>query len=427
VSVLVAQIGARRHYAVPRALHRRGLLDRLVTDMCSEHALWRSLEAIVPRSMRPRALESLLGRRVAGVPEPRITNLPLFALSPAQKRRSGEALADYWARRNRAFCRDVAGHGFGEARAVYAFNGAALEIFEAAKAQGLATLLDQTAAPWRWNKTMLIEEALRWPGWEDRPAELDVSDALAEREEREWQLADAVICGSAFAAGAVAESRGPEERCAVVPYADHALGAGSRAPAKARPGAPLRVLFVGTLQLRKGVQYLLEAARLLKGKRVCIRLVGPSLLSDNAMRQISAEAEAVGAVARSEVGRHYAWADVLVLPTLSEGSANVCLEAASHGVPVITTPNAGSTIEHGRTGLIIPARDGLALAEAIALLNHDVELRRALAVPPMARHPADALDSYGRALGACLEAATRQRNRQRNLTASNRAGALCSS
>jgi glycosyltransferase involved in cell wall biosynthesis len=176
------------------------------------------------------------------------------------------------------------------------------------------------------------------------------------------------------------------------------------------------VLFVGTLQLRKGVPYLLDAARLLKGESIHIRLVGPSHLSDNAIRQLRDETEVIRPVSRSEIERHYAWADVLVLPTLSEGSANVCHEAMAAGLPVITTANAGSTIHHGSTGLLVPVRNSHALADAIALLHHDEELRRGLAALALSRHQPDALAAYGCSLGACLAAPARTRAHQPAMT-----------
>jgi glycosyltransferase involved in cell wall biosynthesis len=158
------------------------------------------------------------------------------------------------------------------------------------------------------------------------------------------------------------------------------------------------VLFVGTLQLRKGVQYLLDAARLLKGERIHIRLVGPSQLSREAMRTLSTEVEVTGPLPRSEIARQYAWADVLVLPTLSEGSANVCHEAMAAGVPVITTANAGSAVRHGDNGLIVPARDAVALAGAIAALAQDAAMRAAMAQTARAAARSDGIETYARRL-----------------------------
>ena len=134
---------------------------------------------------------------------------------------------------------------------------------------------------------------------------------------------------------------------------------------RARRSGPLRVLFVGTLQLRKGIPYLLAARRQLRGNGVRIRLVGPSLLAPSVMRELRREMEVVGPVPRSRIGEHYAWADVVVLPTLSEGSANVVYEAMAAGLPVITTANAGSIIVDGESGVLIPIRDTEALAAVL--------------------------------------------------------------
>jgi len=105
--VLVAQLGARRHYAVPRALHRRHLLENLVTELSADAPAWRWIEKLVSETRRPAALKRLLARRVADVPSRAIRNLPCFALSPLLRRRQGEASPDHWARRNQAFCRSV--------------------------------------------------------------------------------------------------------------------------------------------------------------------------------------------------------------------------------------------------------------------------------------------------------------------------------
>ena len=102
------------------------------------------------------------------------------------------------------------------------------------------------------------------------------------------------------------------------------------------------------------------------------------------------------------MARHYGWADALVLPTLSEGSANVCHEARAAGLPVITTPNAGSPIRHGVDGLIVPIRDPQAIADAIVELM-DEETRSALSGAARLA-PARSLNQYGAELSAALEA-----------------------
>jgi glycosyltransferase involved in cell wall biosynthesis len=400
-SVLVAQIGARRHYAVPRALAAAGLLERLHTDIAFPLMLFGLSEQNA--KILPASLKRLLGRQATGIPGARLSTSPLFAFSALWDRRQGEPDPDRWSRRNARFGELVVEQGFGAANAVYAFNGAALEIFAAARDQGLATILDQTAAPLRWNRRMLAEEMEKWQGWEDAPGDLDTSGLLMEREEEEWTMADKVVCGSPFVRDTLASCEGTAPRCEVVPYPAAATWV-SQTQLKERGTADqkVRVLFVGTLQLRKGVQYLAEALRQLPRANLEVRLVGPMRLGDRAMRELASHCEIVGPKPRSEMAKEYEWADLFVLPTLSEGSANVCHEAMSAGLPVITTPNAGSTVEHEKSGLIVHAGDAAALAEAIERLSSDANLRYVLGQGAVQRAAPAGLNDYGSALAEVI-------------------------
>jgi glycosyltransferase involved in cell wall biosynthesis len=58
-------------------------------------------------------------------------------------------------------------------------------------------------------------------------------------------------------------------------------------------------------------------------------------------------------------------ANVFAFPSLDEGSALVTYEAMAAGLPVITTPNAGSLVRDSLDGYIIPIRDSEALTERL--------------------------------------------------------------
>ena len=364
--VIVAQLGARRHYAVPRALHEEGLLTTLFTDACAEFMPWSAFRRLVPRTFQPRALRSIVDRRIDGVDKSRLSGLLSTFLSSrigAKRARDGEHRAEFWVRQNKAFGRAVASRNWGDADTIYGFNGAALEIFEEAKKRGIRCVLDQTAAPWKFNTRLLQGEMEKWPGWECDPIDIDPNGVMTGREEREWELADRVICGSEFVIEAAKEVGAPIEKFKVVRYPTPIppADAASRLHPRA-PGGDLRVLFLGTVQLRKGVQYLVQAAQQ-KRCRLSVRVVGPLAVTKKAAAVISEVADLTGPVSRSEVWEHYRWADVFVLPTLSEGSANVCHEAAAMGVPVITTKAAGIRESDGVTLVNSPERIGEALAE----------------------------------------------------------------
>ena len=66
-------------------------------------------------------------------------------------------------------------------------------------------------------------------------------------------------------------------------------------------------------------------------------------------------ARLTGVVPRSEIVNHFFWADVLLLPSVCEGSAGSIFEALAAGLPAICTPNSGSVVEDGVSGIIVPA------------------------------------------------------------------------
>ncbi len=377
--IAVAQIGARRHYAIPAILHRAGLLEAVFTDAAGNTTALRLVDRCVPASLQPTPLKRLLARRIDGVPSGRIVTFPMFALSRAWERQrvlAPGAIRQMYVRRNSQFGRLVVRRGLGESNAAYVFNGAALEILQHARDRGLNTILEQTSAPVAVEEAILSEERERWPDWEGASISREEWLPMADREKAEWQLADKITCGSVFVAEGIEKEKGPSERCTVVPYgvSDTFFLAARETPRQ----RPLRVLFVGAIRLQKGIQYLMQAARLLYGKPFEFRAVGPIRVSDGAVAQLREALEVIGPVPRSQIMDYYGWADVLVFPSLCEGSANVCYEALAAGVPVITTPNAGSVVRDGIDGFVVPPRSAQAIVDRLVTVESDRDLLRQL-------------------------------------------------
>jgi len=113
------------------------------------------------------------------------------------------------------------------------------------------------------------------------------------------------------------------------------------------------------------------------------------------------EARVVFAGHQREVGPYYGLADVFVLPSHSEGSPNVLLEAMAAGVPVVATAVGGvpELVENEESALLVRPGDSATMAEAIGRLLADRELAERLArnaaVAVKARFSPDA---YARAL-----------------------------
>jgi glycosyltransferase involved in cell wall biosynthesis len=102
------------------------------------------------------------------------------------------------------------------------------------------------------------------------------------------------------------------------------------------------------------------------------------MVSPQAQTVLRKQIDLIGAVPRSEIEQHFAWADVFLLPSVCEGSATVTYEALHWGLPVICTSNTGSVVRDGQEGFIIPAGDAQAIADRIDQLRRDPELLAAM-------------------------------------------------
>jgi glycosyltransferase involved in cell wall biosynthesis len=123
--------------------------------------------------------------------------------------------------------------------------------------------------------------------------------------------------------------------------------------------------------LRKGIQYLIEAAKILKDTDIRFVVAGPVKISKEALSTAPPNMQFLGKVTRDRTDALYREADVFVLPTISDGFAITQVEAMAKAVPVITTPNCGEVVTDGVDGLIVPAFDGKGLAAAIERCNND--------------------------------------------------------
>src|ERR1035438_1618997 len=168
-------------------------------------------------------------------------------------------------------------------------------------------------------------------------------------------------------------------------------------PQRSTLNRPLRVLIVGTVGLRKGAPYVMEAAKRLKGQAE-FRWVGAISLRPEAAAEMGQYVQLAGPVPRSEVARHFEWADVFVLPSLCEGSATVTYEALAHGLPVICTANTGSVVRDGVEGYIVPARDTKGLTARLEGLLKNPGLHASMRLSAAKRTQEHTLAEYGRRL-----------------------------
>jgi glycosyltransferase involved in cell wall biosynthesis len=145
---------------------------------------------------------------------------------------------------------------------------------------------------------------------------------------------------------------------------------------------PVRIACVANLKSYKGHSTLIDALTLLSRERndweVCLVGEGPERrrIEDTLWRRgLTDKVELCGR--RADVDDLLAEADIVVLPSYTEGSPNALLEAMAHGLPVVATDVGGvRDLVGSDAGLVVPPRDPVRLAAALRQMIARADLRR---------------------------------------------------
>lgn len=148
----------------------------------------------------------------------------------------------------------------------------------------------------------------------------------------------------------------------------------------------INILFVGRLEKRKGLNYLLEAYQRVKPEIPNSRLiiVGPGIrlrhkYEKKVLRDNLADVVFVGYASYSDLPRYYKTADIVCSPATGQESFGiVLLEAMATGKPIIASNIEGynSVLTHGVEGLSVPPRNVAKLTQALISLMTDASLRQ---------------------------------------------------
>ena len=348
---ICCQLGAREHYAVPRALKLGGLLDEFITD------LWmRRVGRFHPELDDARVVA------------PNVSALA-FELKASLARENGWKLIG---RRNEWFQKhavaELARNHNGN-HTVFAYSYAAKEIFEFARTRGWRTVLGQIDPGPReelivagLTKTSTIQHS----HWERAPR------AYWDNWRDECSLADQIIVNSRWSKDALTSEGVAAEKIKVIPLAYEASNNTTsfqrHYPSSFTAERPLRVLFLGQVNLRKGVAQLLETVQVLTGEPVEFWFVGPIQIQVPDELKQHPQIRWFGVARRAAVESYYGAADVFILPTLSDGFGLTQLEAQSWKLPVIASRFCGEVVSDGINGVLLGEVSALAIAPVLSEL-----------------------------------------------------------
>jgi glycosyltransferase involved in cell wall biosynthesis len=429
LKVLISQIGAREHYAVARALHQQGMLAGLVTDWYAFGGSKSRKKKVESRNngreIRSRKTQiyfsfqlsifqlfggrsrAALAARAEGIPDGLVRAFPLRSLlwkwrvrRLAAQKRSHEA----YLQTDSAFASAVARLKLPPHEVFFGYSYASLEMLAAEKKRGVLTVLDQID-PGAVEFQIVADEMKQHPEIAGPPPEFPA--AYYERNRREWALADVIVVNSEWSREAIIAEGANPAKIEILPLAfeaaQSAQGKAERRKQIVEIGnkevesgkqkiesknefqisdfsisafSPLRVLFLGQVNVRKGIHYLIKAARLLEREKIHFDVVGPIGILPAAVTSAPRNMTFHGPASRDRAAEWYGQADLFVLPTLSDGFAITQLEAMAHGLPVITTPCCGEVVSDGVDGFIVPPRDADALARVFQRYLAKPELLR---------------------------------------------------
>jgi glycosyltransferase involved in cell wall biosynthesis len=376
---VVVHSGGRDGYQLALALAGAGLLEKLVTDLywSEDGAVTRALSRILPA----RLLSLLRRRNAAGLAQSQVKLCPaagLAGLALDRLTRVPFAIRQRITRGSDAHLGRVAGELAKRARTglvSYSYYG-----YDAFRAYGRAGMLFQVHPHPATMRRILREELELHP---ECAASLKQEWELALPEEdfehltRETRMASHFLAASSFTRDSLVEHGVRSEAITVVPYGvdlQRFKPDPTRQPS--RQGR-LQLLFVGRINQRKGMKYLLEALRLLRTDSVELTICGRVLDDLTLFRPFASQVKIRPSVSAADLVRAYQSADLFLFPSIGEGFGHVLLEALASGLPILSTTHtaAPDLIQDGAQGFIVEPRRPDLLAERIEwALTHRNEL-----------------------------------------------------
>lgn len=334
-----------------------------------------------------------------GLPSSKVTSFLIVGILTRLLRRMPERL--------RKICTPIIHIYFGRrlARAIprdsnifIGLSSFSIEAINRCKEAGIITIIDHGSLHPEIERDLIIEEEKILNLQTGR---FIASEKLIARQKKEFLYADYIFVLSEVAKKSLIVKGVPEDKVFVNP-----CGVDLSSFYKLREiNSPFRVIYCGSITLRKGLHYLLQAFQELNLPGAELWVVGTSTDEEYIQHlkksYISKAIKYKGSYPQSELVHIYNKCSIFVLPSIADGFGMVVSQAQACGLPVITTENVGAAdiIQDGVNGFIIPIRDVIALKNRLKLLFNDRELLAKMSEAALSYSKNEfSWDNYGRRL-----------------------------
>ncbi|HEV2418187.1 MAG TPA: glycosyltransferase family 4 protein [Terriglobia bacterium] len=276
----------------------------------------------------------------------------------------------------------------GEIDIIHTWPLGALQTLKTARKLGIPTVLERPNANTRFAMEVVQQECDRLGVTLPPKHEHAFNAGKLHKEEQEYDLADRLLCPSDFVVKTFLDKGYVKEK-----LARHIYGFDEktyRPSGESRdPKRLFTVLFVGGCAPRKGVHYALEAWLKSPASRDGTFLIAgeflPAYQEKLAPMLSHPSVQVLGH--RGDVPELMRKSDVLMLPSIEEGSALVTAEARGSGCVLLVSEGAGAVCQHMVTGLVHQVGDVESLTEHITLLHEDRALLERLRGASLAAVP----------------------------------------
>jgi len=260
----------------------------------------------------------------------------------------------------------------GKVDIIHAWPLGARETLKTAAQLGIATVLERPNAHTQFAYEVVAKECEKLGIRMPRGHEHDFNANTLRIENEEYQLADCLLCPSDFVTRTFLEKGFPKEKLARHQYGfdEKTFFAGSQNTSAERG---LTMIFVGGCAPRKGLHYALEAWLGSGAQEKGMFLIAGEFIPGYA-EKLSAQLahpsiKRLGH--RRDVPELMRQSDILVLPSIEEGSALVTSEARGSGCVLLVSEGAGAICRHMENALVHRVGDVKKLTEHIVLLDRD--------------------------------------------------------
>ena len=250
------------------------------------------------------------------------------------------------------------------------WSGMSLHALRQAKVQNMVTILERGSAHIVYQDLILREEHAQY----GLPFEID--KRVIAKELEEYDAADYIVVPSTFARRTFIEAGVSASKLVQMPLGVPTFFNQDKPLLHKTPqtDGKFRIVFLGSLIVRKGLIYLFEAIKQLNIPKDKFELwllghISPEI--EPVLNQYKQENWIIkGHVGFHELPLLLQQCDIGVFPSIEDGFAMVIPQMLACGVPVITTPHTGGPdlIREGDNGFIIPIRNSEAIAQKLEWL-----------------------------------------------------------